>query len=113
MNSEFAFLVWFLVLIVVYIILKYNHVNSWSSFIFAVLISYIFLVVCREDPNKCHKDCEDDDEKRCGEKKNDLFCFNKGFFAFISIVTFILIIIYIFQRVFADRHVHTIEEKAM
>jgi len=101
MRSDFAFLVWFLILIVVYIILKYNNVNSWSAFIFALLVAYIFLIVCMQDTERCHRDNECDENYK--HKDKNMFCLDIGFFAFISLLTFVLIIIYIFQKVFADR----------
>lgn len=108
MSQEFSFLVWFLVLVVVYIMLKYNNINAWSSLVFALLISYIFLIVC----NGCgHGDHKDRKEEDCDEKNRHCgLDFNMGFFAFISIVTFVIIIIYIFQKVFADKYTKSIEK---
>ena len=91
MGQEFAFLLWLLVLVVIFFILKSYRVTWWSSLVFALLVAWIVLAFIYPFHVQNGVYMAQSADKLLG---------------LISIVTIVILIIYIIQRVFTDREDH-------
>ena len=90
MHQEFALLIWLLVLVILFFILRSYCIRWWSAFVFALFIAWIVLVAVYAPSgyrnggwNRCNSD---------------------WFVGLISLVTFVIILVYVGQRVFHDRN---------
>lgn len=114
-SVEFAILLWVIILVIVFFILKAYRITWWSSLVFAMLVSWI--VLCLTYPfNSCcmfgrngSEECDDDECDRHGKHKgsNSKISNDAGLFCLISSVTIIIVIVYLIQRVFRDREDYT------
>ena len=88
MGQEFAFLLWLLILIVLFFILRSYNITWWSSLVFSLVVAWIIL--CLVYPFQI---------------QNGVYISHPTdkLVALISIVTIVILIIYIIQRVFTDR----------
>ena len=118
MSVEFAFLLWVIILVIIFFILKAYRITWWSSLVFALIVSWI--VLCLVYPmsrcgnkDKRHSsydgytdyesdyDCDDHhDDKHEWRSEDALFCL-------ITLVTVVIVLVYIIQRVFRDREDYT------
>ena len=88
MGSEFAFLLWLLVLVVLFFILRSYGITWWSSLVFALIISWVVLVLVYPF-----------------EVVNGQYVMQAAdkLVALITLITVIIVIVYIIQQVFTDR----------
>lgn len=124
-SVEFAILLWIIILVIVFFILKTYRITWWSSLVFSMLVSWIVLCLAypfsacpkfnRSDKrsnnhsNKYSSECSDDD---CDRHRNHMTFTNNitnedGLFYLISLVTIVIVIVYLIQRVFRDREDYT------
>lgn len=103
MAEEFyAFIIWILVVVVVFFLARNYNITWWSSLVLALFIGLLVLVSAVWLRDFRGEDCDDSDDSRdrkCGEW-NDLGRWVLCFFALISII---IVIIYVIQRVFEDQ----------
>ncbi len=90
-SPEFAFLLWILVLIVFFFIVRSFCIKWWPSLVFAFLLAWIVLIAVFPWGLLTRW------------STGTAGCYGEGLFAVITIVTIVILIIYIIQRVFTDR----------
>lgn len=118
MGIEFCFVLWIIILVVVFFIVRSFGVRWWSSLVFALVVAWILLVVLfpmdhvfnlfgifhGKDRDGHHdRDCDRDDcdDRDCGRHEKD--CSGGWLFCFITLLTVVIVIVYLIQRVFRDR----------
>ena len=91
MGQEFAFLLWLLVLIVLFFILRSYGITWWSSLVFSLLVALIVLMFVYPFDVQNGQYVMHPPDKLLG---------------LICLITIIIVIVYIIQRVFTDREHH-------
>jgi uncharacterized membrane protein len=91
MSCEFAFLLWLLVLVVLFFILRNYGITWWSSLVFGLIIAWIVLVLVYPFDIS-------------GGRYN--MHYGDGLVGLITLVTVIIVIVYLIQQVFTDRDHH-------
>ena len=88
MTPEVSVLIWLIVLIVIFLILRAYGIRAWSAFVFSAAVALIILMLIYpfRIVNGFYRASGLD-----------------GLIAFIGFVTAIIVIIYLIQKVFADR----------
>jgi len=120
MSVEFAILLWIIVLVIVFFILKTYRITWWSSLVFAMLVSWIILCLAypfstcpkfnrNNHSNKYSSECRDDDFDRHDKHRESEHNITNDdeLFLLISLVTILIVIVYLIQRVFRDREDYT------
>lgn len=112
MGIEFAFVLWIIIVVVVFFIVRSYGVHWWSAIVFALLTAWVLLAVLfpwdnifdlfRKDDDH-HRECDRDecDHRDCGRRKKD--CTGAWLFCFIGLLTVVVVVVYLIQRVFRDR----------
>ncbi len=115
-SVEFALLLWIIILVSVFFILKAYRITWWSSLVFALFVSWILLSLSypfhsclqfdrRQMTISYPEECDDEDCDRHGKHKESKNI--DGIFFLISFVTIIIVIVYLIQKVFRDREDYT------
>lgn len=96
MSAEFALLLWLLVVVILFFIVRSLRITWWSSFVFAIFIGWIVLMFAFPWGS--------------GFSVNGASLAFDGAYtgayalmALISLVSIIILIVYLFQKVFTDR----------
>lgn len=101
MGCEFAFFAWLIIFIVLFFVVRAYHTNWWSTFVFALFFSTLILLfiypmddfqldLLTSRRNKHDRDCS----RRITSDR---------LLALIVLITLVVLIVYLFQRVFNDR----------
>ena len=108
MHAEWTFIVWLIVVVLVFFLTRNYNITWWSSLVLALLAGLFVIMIgagfCLRDLDG--KDCDDESSdyrggRRGKRKDNSQFVLSLlGFFFLISIV---VIVIYLVQRVFDDQ----------
>lgn len=102
-SVEFALLLWIIILVAVFFILKAYRITWWSSLVFSLLVSWIVLCLVYPFSSCGHFGCRGE---HCNNDSNG-WKTGDALFLFVGLITIIIVIIYLIQRVFRDREDHT------
>ena len=103
MGLEFVFFIWIIIVIIIFFLARNYNITWWSSLVLALFFGLLVLIAAIHLPlGECHEDDSSYDRHRDSE-----WDLGKVILGLIAIISIVIVIIYIIQRVFEDQCVST------
>ena len=96
-EEFFAFIIWILVVVVIFFLARNYNITWWSSLVLALFFGLLVLLTAVHLRGS-DDDCDDD-----SRGKGDLGNVGRWVLGFFALISIIIVIIYVIQRVFEDQ----------
>lgn len=104
MGIEVIFIIWLLILIVVFFLARNYNITWWSSLVLAVFFGLLVLLTALHLPFDCEEDDKDKGESWSSSKNwKDRFDASRAILGLIAVISIVIVVIYLVQRVFEDQ----------